>query len=390
MCIRYQSTVEILSQFFCNYQSGRLDIHSPDLTNLLIILLFGALVLVSLRRGDSCLSDLLTAGQTEQLKGLAIFFVVLGHLWGHVSKAGPRLVLSGEAVSMFLLLSGFGLTMSIQHRKLDLKRFWSKRIKRVMVPYWIATFIILVLDYTILGKHLPLQQLMMTLLGINAGIELRHLDYVRWFLTFILLWYAIFYIAIKMTTGKLGAVCVMLSCAFFLLPLNYYVLDVGWYQFFSFPVGYLLGLYYERLQRLFGEKRVACVLTSLVGMVCVLGYNCIMGDKNTYLAITAKIPTIVLVYIRECNSVALNVATIFLVGHLLAKGYESRVLHLMGKYSYEIFLLHGAFLIKYNPIIRDSGSLAFVLEFAVFLLCVAALSYVLSRTTQALSVGVTS
>ena len=62
------------------------------------------------------------------------------------------------------------------------------------MPYWNATFAILSLDYIILRKSLPFGSALMTLLGINFQPELCDLDHARWFVTFLLLWYILFYV----------------------------------------------------------------------------------------------------------------------------------------------------------------------------------------------------
>lgn len=58
------------------------------------------------------MTSILDRPQAEQLRGVAIFLVVLGHLWVHASKQSPFLMLQGDAVAMFLIISVFGLTMS--------------------------------------------------------------------------------------------------------------------------------------------------------------------------------------------------------------------------------------------------------------------------------------
>jgi membrane-bound acyltransferase YfiQ involved in biofilm formation len=288
-------------------------------------------------------------------------------------------VLSGDAVSFFLLLSGFGLTTSLRHRPPDFKTFFSRRVERVMVPYWIATGLVLILDRVILGESLPLSGLAMTMAGINVSVELRHLDYVRWFVTFILLWYVVFFLAVTALRSRLGVFLVLGLCGFVLLPLNYYFFDFGWYQFFAFPAGYLLALYRDKLEKVFRERRRACILASLASLTWVLACKFVTGSEGTCVVGGTRIPDLVLVYLREVNGLVLGIATLILFGHLCEAGFESSALHFLGKYSYEIFLLHGAFLIKYNPIIRDCGSLALVGEFTLFLLGVTMLSFLLAR-----------
>jgi len=167
-----------------NYQVVKLDVYSPDLVNVSLMALFLAVILLTTVRTKKT-SQLLCKEQTEQLKGVAIFFVVLGHLWVHVSQASASLVFSGDAVFLFLFLSGFGLTRSHQQTPYSLRSFVTKRIVRVFGPYWLATILIILLDYVILGKKYSIHSLIMTFVGINLSPELRHMDYARWFGTFI-------------------------------------------------------------------------------------------------------------------------------------------------------------------------------------------------------------
>lgn len=69
-----------LHDAFVNYQSDKLNIDNPDLTNLQLIVLYRLLAWLTSRKYDSTDSRVLDRLQTEQLKGLAIFLVVVGHL----------------------------------------------------------------------------------------------------------------------------------------------------------------------------------------------------------------------------------------------------------------------------------------------------------------------
>ena len=180
---------EYVIKYFKNYEIIKLEIFHPDYVNLLIILMFIIVATLTIKKDESNSSGngLLSISHTDQLRGLAIFFVVLGHLWVHASKTSAQIILSGDAVSLFLLLSGFGLAISTKNKIIGFKEFCLKRIKRVMLPYWLVTIFIIMLDYLILGRTLQFDSLLMTFSGINTRIELRNVDYVRWFITFILL-----------------------------------------------------------------------------------------------------------------------------------------------------------------------------------------------------------
>lgn len=118
------------------------------------------------------------------LKGIAILFVVTGHL-GVIPRGGAM------GVSIFLALSGYGLTRRWNKNGKD--RFWKNRIKTVWFPYfvWTAFLIILCLifHYPKIYSMSALDYLL-TLLGINSK---PILDPTMWYIPYIFLCYSIFY-----------------------------------------------------------------------------------------------------------------------------------------------------------------------------------------------------
>ena len=379
-------TQQTVAAYFTNYQIEKLDVVYPNLVNLLLLTIFFLIVIISAKKDLSASNKLLGVLHTEHVKGVAIFLVVLGHLWVHVSKTKIHFVLSSEAVSIFLIISGFGLTMSNMHKKINFGDFYSKRIRRVMVPYWIATIVILSLDYLLLDKKLPISSFLMTSVGINVTRELTSVDYVRWFVTFILLWYILFFLCHTKLQEKNLALS-LLGIGIILLPLDYYFFRFGWNQFLSFPAGCALAIYSDKLLLMFRGNKRQVLLALVTAISFVLIYRFIMAQENINHAITRSIPNIMLAYLSEGNSLIIGLSTIFLVGYFVEKGYRSKVLHLLGKYSYEIFLLHGAFLIKYNPIIKDAGTVGLIAEFSLFLVLSVALSLLLFSASQHVYVG---
>ncbi len=81
--------IETFKDFFQNYEFIKLDIFQPDHANFLLIFLFIVLIMLTItKKTDPNPSEkgLLSLSHTDQLRGIAIFFVVLGHLWVHVSS----------------------------------------------------------------------------------------------------------------------------------------------------------------------------------------------------------------------------------------------------------------------------------------------------------------
>lgn len=66
-------------------------------------------------------------------KTIAIILVVFDHL-GFIQKGGAI------GVSIFLVLSGYGLTKSYEKIKYDLRGYWKKRVANVYIPFVMCSF----------------------------------------------------------------------------------------------------------------------------------------------------------------------------------------------------------------------------------------------------------
>ena len=370
--------LQTINDYCANYQTDKLFILNPDLINFYIIILFFLVTWFTVSKNNHNTPTILNKSQTLQLKGLAIFFVFLGHLWIHVAETRAFFIFSGDAVSLFLVLSGFGLSISSQNKKLKLSSYFSQRIKRVMAPYWVITIIILALDYILLRESYSLYNTLMTLLGINLSPELRHIDYARWFVSFILLWYLVFFIGNSKFIGK-QATLFLWSFALILIPIHYYYFDFGWYQFLSFPAGCLVALKYKKLLFLYKRNKKSYLNISLLGIFYILSYKFLMAHEIIYVKIYDTIPNILLLFLNEGNSLVFSLSTIFSIGYLGDKNLESKLLLFLGKYSYEIFLLHGVFLVKYNPLIKSNETLPLITEFTLLLMFVSYISFLVSK-----------
>lgn len=311
--------------------------------------------------------------QTEQLKGMAILMVILGHLWVHVSKKGIALNFAGDAVAMFLLLSGYGLHLSSNKKIYNAKTYFAKRTERVMIPYWGTTITFLFLDYIILNKKYALTDLLMTFAGINVNTTTKHIDYVRWYITFILLWYCLYYFSTKILKEN-QQIIFLYICAGVLFVVSYYKMRFGWYQFFAFPSGCLIALKYKKVKNKFDKKefKYLAAIISLFLLSIAIASKIMMNSLNTYTFLDEHVPSIILTFFKEINSIAVSVGLIILVMLLARLQFYSRFLAFCGSISYEMFLIHGAFLIKYDPIIENR---AVVLSFLMFLIFIIVISY---------------
>jgi len=345
---------------FSNYQNAKVFINNPEYVNTIIILfcIFCALISIKKRKQYSSF-DRVTTGQ---LRGIAILMVVVGHLWGHVSQTAPSLVLSRDGVGIFLLLSGFGITRSLMVNNIGFAEFICKRINKVMIPYWVTTLLILFFDYFLLNESHKLSHILISLLGINVYGIMHHFDYVRWYITFLLFWYFIVFISYSCLRNFIVPF-LLLVVGGVVFILDYYLLDFGWYHFYAFPVGCFIGGYYKLVKNIINKLGMWCNPLVLLLIVLSLYYKIVLVD-----IIIDYSPSIVLECLADSVSVILSLSILILFNSF--NKYYSRFLMFFGKYSYEIFLLHGVFLIKYNPILslgRVEYTFIFFLFFILFL-----------------------
>ena len=371
--------IDGIKNYFSNYEFDKLDFVKPELVSLLIFALFVLSILLTLRKKEGFSEYCLEPSYTEQLKGLAIFFVIAGHLWVHVAKVSPSIVLSGDGVAMFLLLSGFGLAVSWNaSNPPSFAEFFKKRLKRLMVPYWVATIIILLLDSVLLNRHLPIDGIVLTVIGLNIRQDLAHLDYARWFITFILLWYILFYFA-KKYFDNVKYVFALFVFSAVLLPMSYYFLKVGWYQFIAFTVGCSFAFWKEEINCCLKKYINFFQKLSVIVFISIIIYKIIYNNQYINKIIVNAVPNIFLLFLNDIVSVVFIVSIIILSIKFFNKGYESGALSFMGKYSYELFLFHGVFLIKYNPVIKSTDVFSAVFEFLIFFIFISFFSLIFSK-----------
>ena len=355
-----------------NFEVDKLLVNQPDLTNLAILIILFIVVILSLKRRRTTLGDV---AHSNQAKGIAILLIIVGHLWVHVSSQKPALVFSAEGVSLFLILSGYGLTRSHLVSPYSLKQFLSKRINRVYYPYWIATVFIIGLDYLLLNRTYSSFDILLTTVGINLSQTTKHLDYARWYITFILFWYIMFYLS-TMLQSKNRALLFLFAASSILLPLDYYVTHLGWYQIYSFSVGCFIGYNHKVIHDRLQAHNVISIMAALTTLATVILYKIYMFHP-----LRDSLPYLIFLFVREGASILFSLSIMALIWCCGQANLASRFLSFTGIISYELFLLHGPFLIKYNFFMNGKNV---VFPFFIYLPAVYMLSIAFNKVAKAL------
>jgi len=366
-------------EFFVNYETTKLHIDNRFLINGLIYFTLLLVALVTLKKRPNTLLDF---SQTEQLRGVAMLFVIIGHFWHHVCNVGgPLLTLGDYAVTLFLLLSGYGLMCSNMARRISGREFLLKRVRKIFVPYWLVTFGILIADYIFLQRTYSFHEILLTFSGVNLSKTLHYFDYARWFITLLLLNYLAFFCCTKLWKSHYATVA-LLFFSFFLIILRHYDLfSLGArHQLLAFPLGCALALVgpIKRWDN-WGTRYQVATITFIALAMSSIYFATLRPPTDIFLA--KKIVIYLESYILPYLFCLLCILSISLFSSF---GYASNFLSLCGYLSYELYLIHGPLLIKYNPILGNFEDKYILIGIFLWFGMVFGLAYAL-KTSAALS-----
>lgn len=290
---------------------------------------------------------------TTAIKGFSILTVVWAHSGARLSVGGIQFI-AGIGVALFLMCSGYGLEVS--YEKNGLKDFWRKRLLGVCVPFWVV----------------ELAGMLAT--GIFS-IKVYLLDFCflkpatgyGWFMGYIVICYLIFYAVKKLIKDSriqilflFGAFAIwfVLESVFFANP------DMPFLrarQMLSFPVGALLAVNKDKIERTLTKTKNVLILTG-GGTVCLLFM------AITQLNVVKSLPYLVsnAMALLTCLPMAVG---IMVFGKSFSGIFENKVLAATGTISYEIYLVHAFTLGMIKP------SVVSVIAFVVFTVTLAYATY---------------
>lgn len=422
----------IISSFWCpdyiafllfkNYEQPTLQVENPNFLNMYFICLFTLLILITLRRSVN--EQPFSILQTDQMKGLAIIIIIVHHLFFFNIKQYPQVAfwqgLGSIGVSVFLILSGFGLSVSVQ--KKGIENFFSKRLVRIYIPLVFAMILEVVLNHFLLQSN---KNILIDFVYIFVSPD--SIDRNMWFVIFILFWYCLTYLAFRLKLSNKEKI--ILLCSASLLFLSMPQIYTRWkVNAFSFPLGFLLGLNSKFVigksqlllkQNIFilsGVMLINFLFSqllskfvgkfygyhhSLVGIALIFGFiatTYLIYVSNKKIKVDKPIETISLLltiiilslnYLGWDKSIAAsggmswliftNLAGIFfataiilLISLMVKFKVYSIFLSFIGKISFELYLLHGMFMYSFDFILfRGNIAVTFLIYFIA--ICLASL-----------------
>lgn len=335
---------------------------------MFILLLIILLTIMSFRKSfERTFSYKLDKNCTEQLKCIAILLVIFGHLSADKIIQAAFLSHAGsQGVTLFLFLSGYGLTKSYLKKGIN-KKILFNRFSKILLPYSMITALWIIIDTFIYHKAYSKSTIILSIIGFDFN---RSIDASMWYISFILLWYIFFNIIFKLPTKNIVKLILLLfvSYLFKYHPVYRYTHEVS-YQWglnaFTFPLGVMAGLYLDNINKKLGSKYINLAY-GFTFLICLFTFMISLG----YISLGTHIFAI--------SNCAFAFTTIIIILFINTMGYFSRALNFIGCISYELYLLEAALMWKYL-FIRHLQAYNVWLFLIVYFPVVITLSYLLNK-----------
>ena len=276
--------------------------------------------------------EMLSRTNTQALKGFAIIAIIILHiLW---EFEAPRFfnVWDAPFVTVFLILSGYGLEESF--RKNGLNGYWQKRIEKVVLPFMFFVCVYNnIFPFFFSDGMFPLDDAMHRCLD-----ELLYVSPMFWFVFFIMKCYTVYWIGTRFMSERLRLLF-FTFCAVVFLNIQAPSGHLEAEQSFSFLAGVLISINKHRMEAL-SDKEIKRWMFLLLFIAAVF-----IGLK-TIPQIHELKGSIAYNYLLCPIRLSLGLAYI----PLFTMFHPNRIslLRVAGKYSLEIYIAHMPFVSLIN------------------------------------------
>ncbi len=319
-----------------------------------ILLIIG--ILISIRKRKDY--NFFPISRTNELKGLAILFVIFAHIGYYLSTDTrflfPLSIFAGIGVDLFLFVSGYGLALSQAKHRLNPIAFYLRRMIRLYIPLWIALIVLLSADALLLHRLYPLWEAISSFLGIFQHADLyTNIDSPLWFITFILMYYIVFPFVFwkkypfvsAVILFILGYLLVYFSPAFFQGVIYLYGVHI-----MAFPLGVAVAGVVLNAHRVSSQwikihvyMQKHKILEYILRWVCLV----ISAFIVVYFGIHSGIGHGM--WMEMLTSTIILCALIIFI---LIQPFRISLFEFIGVYSYEIYLFHWPLMYRYDIFFR--------------------------------------
>lgn len=367
-----------MTELFVSHYAKRNQIAPEDATLSLIIVsvvLLAASVL-SLKQ-KTCITDnsFLRKDSGDSLRGFAILLLIFGHFTFHCVKHKYFFENGGAwAVIIFLYISGVAVSKTYGIENLN-KVFLLKRVKRLLIPTWLSLIAFYSLEYILLENIQSPHKVFFNFLGIMTPGRPNDS---MWFVTYILYFYGVFYVSSKMRTSPVIKILIMLSVSYIIaisiLKFSQLISFRIWvYYILVFPISVIIGIYSKDVKHLLG--RIFKYPFLFWATMACLAYMTFPGSEIQWLK-EILYPWVPYPLVRTLHPVIFVLLLTMLIFLLDKSSLNSGFLQWLGKYSFELYLIHLPFMLYYDFLLFRKPLFVFLF---LYLTIVMLLSYVLKN-----------
>ncbi len=289
-----------------------------------------------------------TVNITNSCKGIAMCFMIFHHLFYNIADSNVTVynaefaqnigVLSKVCVAIFLILSGYGLEQS-NRTEFNILNFYKKRLSKIYISYWFAITLSIIIGIIFFkDKFSEIIQgngwlkIAYSYTGIQFITGYQGFNGSWWYITLTIILYILFPL-IRELIKKYNLMFLLLS-SLMLFPglFNYNILNIKWIAFWFFP--FILGVFLsynntlEDIIKISNDKKF-----NYINMILFLFLFAIISKERLRLGMSYEGYALDTVY-------ALIVIIINYM-YLSKISMVNDILVYIGKYSMDMFLIHG-------------------------------------------------
>lgn len=264
--------------------------------------------------------SLMSRQHTQIAKGVSIFFVLFAHIGGLLNFRYFT-PLGGIGVTVFLIVTGFGLNESF--KKKGLSKYWRSKIANVWFPFFLIRIIILLYEHLILGTEINAIKIVKDIFLIDI-----YQPY-GWYLQLLFFWYVVFYIISSLFKHNKLRVFILL-----IISLSFVFFPNGLWaeQAISFIAGVMMSEVKSKegvLEKYFSSKKILIFFIS-TGLLSLL---------LKQFDFVRELPSLIYNIVELTIKFPLGLALLIVI-FSYQKIFNNSFISIMGKYSYSIYLIH--------------------------------------------------
>ncbi len=358
-----------------------------------ILLFIFAFYKAKVNRSDHIAEDYINLDQSKMIQAIACISIIYHHItqkitgYGAVYK-GPITIYNYIGflfTAVFFFFSGFGLITSFLNKPDYLKTFVTKRLPKVLIPFWIINLLGVLLNWIGYGIHYDLREALSDIFGlalINSN---------GWFIVEIVIIYLLFYAFFSLIKNK-DIALILLSISIVLIIIYSFTQghDIEgdkshWFRgewWYNSTITFIFGMIYARhrefLDRsLFKHYKAKIALFAVLSVVVINASVFVLNCYGYYgEGINGRNDAVVTLIVQ---SIACIICTTLVLLLNMRITVGNKALRYVSGISVELFLIHGYFVNRIFGDIPMSDFLRFMTGLVCSIICTAIVSPLIDR-----------